>query len=74
MNKIWKLRWIISVILAIITIIIVIFSTLNLFLLLIVPVIWTPVFFIFEFMVIPRFKEIEEKERKKSLRLKSMIQ
>jgi len=70
MNKIWKLRWIISAILAIITIIIVIFSTLNLFLLLIVPVIWTPIFFIFEFMVIPRFKEIEEKERKKESEIK----
>lgn len=64
MNKIWKLRWIISVILLIITIGIVIFSIFNLFLLLIVPVIWTPLVFILEMIILPRFKEIEEKDKK----------
>ncbi len=70
MDKIWQLRWMISIILVIISIIIVIFSVFNLFLLLIVPVIWAPSFFILEMMVIPRFKEIEEEEKKGAIELK----
>ena len=70
MNKIWKLRWIICVILTIVTIIIVIFSIFNLLLLLIVPVIWTPSFFILEMMVIPKFREIEVEEKEKESKLK----
>lgn len=70
MNKIWKLRWIISIILVIMTIIIVIFSIFNLLLLLIVPVIWTPSFFILEMMVIPKFREIEVEEKEKESKQK----
>ena len=70
MNKIWKLRRIICIILTIVTIIIVIFSIFNLLLLLIVPVIWTPSFFIVEMMVIPKFREIEVEEKEKESKQK----
>ena len=70
MNRIWKWRWIIVIILVIITIIVITISVFNLFLLLVIPVILTISLFILEFMITPKLKEIEEKEKESEADLK----
>ncbi len=65
MKKIWYYRLFISIVLIVIAVIVTIYSVINPFLLIIIPVIVPSVFFILELLVIPRFKEIEEKDRQK---------
>lgn len=65
MKKIWFYRLFTGIILIIITVIVAIYSIINPFLLIIIPIILPSVFFLMELLVIPRFKEIEEKDRQK---------
>ena len=63
MNKIWIWRWVISIIIVISSIFVITISFFNPYLLLIIPVIITIVFFLFQFMIAPKLKKIEEKEK-----------
>jgi len=63
MNKIWIWRWIIFIILVISSIFAITFLVFNQFLLSIISIIITIVIFLFGFMITPKLKEIEEKEK-----------
>ena len=71
MKKIWYYRLFTGIFLIIVTVVVAILSIIYPILIIIIPIIWPSVFFLIELLVIPRFKEIEEKDKhKESKKLK----